>query len=206
MSKKQKTIDAYDQSSLFYADRFDSYGVRTADIQRCFSLNKSGSKKVLELGCANGRDACEIISEVGSENYVGVDASVSLIAIAKVKNPSGTFHVKDFQEYFVENPSSQNSFGIILAFYSMLHVNREDLSLILAECCKCLKVGGILYITSKYGDHREIEIENLGHKKYYYSYKPEDLELAAGSNFQTVYKVINDTEYGPSFTLALRKV
>lgn len=209
MNQKDKnkiTIRAYDSYSEFYADRFDSYGIRRDDIDRALKLNESNSRKVLELGCANGRDAQYIISEVGANNYIGIDSSGGLIKLAREKIPNGTFHVKDMRGYFEDIDIEIENFGVIFAFHSMLHVNREELHEILNDCLLSLKIGGILYISSKYGDYREIEIENLGNKKYYYSYKPEDFEDLIGGKLNTVYKVIGDSEYGPSFIIAFKKI
>lgn len=202
LNKNNKTVEAYDKNAQFYSDMFESYGHKSADINRALKLNNSGSLRALELGCGSGIDAQEIISVVGIENYLGYDASASLIDIARSKNAKAEFHVKDMKE--IDFPVE--FFGIIFAFYSMLHVNRDDLSLLIRKVYKSLKIGGILYISSKYGEYKEIEISNLGDIKYYYSYKPEDVETFCGSNFETVYKIIHDSDYGPSFTIALRKI
>ena len=206
IDKNRQIIEAYDRNAKHYADVFDSYGIRRGDIDRALKFNRSGSKKVLELGCGNGRDAKYIVSEVGVENYTGIDASKELIALAVHKLPEVSFKPRDMREFFAEENVSDETFGIIFAFYSMLHMERGELAKIIACCRNSLKIGGILYIYSKYGEYREIEIENLGDKKYYYSYKPEDLEAMVGKNFETVYKVIHDSDYGPSFTIALRKM
>jgi SAM-dependent methyltransferase len=200
--KNRKTIEAYNKNSQFYSDMFESYGNKSVDIYRALKLNKSGSMCVLELGCGNGIDAEEILSAVGAENYVGYDASAGLIDIARSKNANAQFHVKDMRE--IDFPPK--FFGVVFAFYSMLHVNRDDLHVLFKKVWDSLKMGGILYVSSKYGEYKEIEIRNLGDTKYYYSYKPEDIEAFCGNKFETVYKIIHDSDYGPSFTIALRKI
>jgi SAM-dependent methyltransferase len=206
MSKRDKnikTVEAYDKNALFYAGKFNDYGILKEDIDRAIKINESGSLNVLELGCGNGRDAGYVVAEVGKRgSYFGVDASRELIRLAKQKSPKTEFHVKDMLDLEFKS----ETFGIIFAFYSMLHVNREDLACLIQKCYKWLKIGGILYITSKYGEYKEIEIKNLGDTKYYYSYKPEDTEDLMGNKFQTVFKVIKDSNYGPSFALALKKI
>ena len=202
--KNQKTIEAYDKNPQFYADKFDSYGVRFEDIDRAIKLNESGLDKVLELGCGNGRDAEYIVSKVGENNYTGIDASEGLIKLAKEKVSCGTFHVKDMRD--PDLLVSPETYGIIFSFASMLHLKREELADLLEKCHKCLKTGGILYISTKYGEYREIEIENLGEKKYYYSYVPNDIKIIAGDRFETVYSVIQDSNYGPEMVIALKKL
>jgi len=200
--KNKKTVEAYEKNSQHYAETFDSYGVRSDDIDRALKFNNSGCNVTLELGCANGRDAEYIISKVGVRNYIGIDASERLITLARQKNPNGTFQVKDMREVSYET----QSFGIIFSLATMLHVNRDELEALVLKCHKWLKTGGILYISSKYGEYRELEIENMGDKKYYYPYTPEDIKNIAGEQFSVVYSVIGDGDYGPEFVIALKKV
>lgn len=202
--KNKKTIEAYDKNPQFYADKFDSYGVRIEDIDRAIKLNESGSNKVLELGCGNGRDAQYIISRVSCENYAGIDASGELIRLAKEKNPRGTFHVKDMLD--MGEIVSSETIGIIFSFASVLHVNREELADLLEKCHKWLKIGGILYISTKYGEYKEEKINNLGDEKYYYFYKPEDIEKLIPYKFFMVYKNVQDIRGQSWFEIALRKI
>lgn len=205
--KNKKTVEAYDKNAKFYAERFDSYGARTVDVDRALKLNESGSSVVLELGCGNGRDAEYIVSKVGVGNYIGIDASQGLITLAREKVPNAMFHVKDMRN--TENNESVYSvdkFGVIFSFASLLHMKREEMAQIIEKCRESLKIGGILYITSKYGEYKEIEIENLGDKKYYYSYTPEEVKQMAGKGFAVVYSVIQDSSYGPEFVMSLKSV
>jgi len=201
LDKNVQTVEAYNKNSEHYSAVFDSYPVRSGDIDRALKLNESGSTSILELGCGSGRDAEYIVSRVGVENYTGNDASVSLIEKAREKVPKGNFIVDDMREY----SSHVKQFGIIFAFASLLHMKHEELIKILQNCREMLKTRGILYVSSKYGEYREIEVQNLGNMKYYYSYMPEDIEKIMGDSFSTVFKIIHDSEYGPSFTLALKK-
>ena len=202
IDKNKKTIEAYDKNPQFYADKFDSYGIRVEDIDKALKLNESGSNKVLELGCGNGRDAQYIVSKVGKENYLGVDASEGLIKIAKEKNPRVMFQVEDMIELDV----SLETYGIIFSFASMLHVNREEMGDLIDKCHKSLKIGGILFISTKYGEYKEEKINNLGDEKYYYFYTPEDIERLCPYKFFVVYKNVQDIKGQSWFEIALRKI
>ena len=202
IDKNRQTVAAYDKNPQFYADMFDKYGVRTADIDRAMKLNESGSDKVLELGCGNGRDAEYIITKVKADNYIGIDASEGLLKLAKQNVSCGTFLVEDMSDLKV----SPETYGIIFSFASVLHLKREDLAILIQKCYESLKTAGILYIFTKYGEYKEIEIENLGEKKYYYSYTPEDFKKLSQNKFSIVYNVIGDSDYGPAMTIALRKM
>jgi SAM-dependent methyltransferase len=200
--KNKKTVEAYDKNPQFYGDKFDDYGPRTDDIDRAIRLNESGSQKVLELGCANGRDAQYVISKAGIDNYTGIDASEGLIMLAREKNHGAVFQVKDIRDVSYET----GTFGLIFIFATLLHLKREEVADLLLKVKKWLKKGGIVYITSKYGDYREIPLENMGDLKYYYSYTPEDIIEMAGEGLAVAFNTIGDSDYGPSFTVALRKI
>ncbi|MEI8124079.1 MAG: class I SAM-dependent methyltransferase [bacterium] len=203
MDKNKKTIEAYDKNPQFYADKFDSYGVRFEDIDRAIKLNESGSDRVLELGCGNGRDAQYIISKVGISNYKGVDASSGLLNMAQKKNPGADFKLADARNFTV----SPETFGIVFAFSFLVHINIDELAIILDKCHKSLKKGGILYIfSSKYGDYQEKRTVNLGDEKFYYYYKIEDIEKMIPYKFFIIYKDIQDIEGGRTFTVVLRKI
>jgi len=202
IDKNKKTVDAYDKNPQFYADKFGSYEVRREDIDRALTLNLSGSSNTLELGSGSGRDAKYVVIRVGKDNYLGLDASVGLVELSRKEVPNAEFHVRDIRRVNFE----AETFGIIFAFAILLHMKHEEMVEMLQKCLKWLKIGGILYISSKYGDYREVEVNNLGDLKYYYPYKPEDIEVVCADKFETVYKVIHDTDYGPTFTIALRKI
>lgn len=202
-SKNKVTIDSYNKNANQYSQIFSKYKSKIGDIKRAFKLNTSDDSRTLEIGCGAGMDATDIIAEIGADNYFGFDPAENFIIEARKKNPGSVFHVKTMEGALAE--LKDEGFGVIFAFYSMLHVNREDLAKVIPGYLKKLKTGGILYVSGKYGDYKEIEIKNFGDAKYYYSYKPEEIEGWVVGQCETVYKIINDTDYGPSFTLALRK-
>lgn len=200
--KNQKTVEAYDKNPQFYVDKFNDYGPRIDDLDRAIRLNESGSAKVLELGCAGGRDARYVISKVGIDNYTGVDASEGLLKLAKEKAPEVDFRLQDVRAIEV----SPETYGIIYNFSLLVHLKREEMVNLIDKCHKSLKKGGILYISTKFGKYREEKTTNLGDEKYYYFYEPEDIEKIIDYKFFMVYKEIQDTRYVPSFTVALRKL
>ena len=202
IDKNRKTVEAYDKNPQYYAEKFDSYGIRFEDVDKVLKLNESGSNKVLEIGCGSGKDAEYIISKIGTDNYVGIDASVGLIDLASKKNPKGKFHVKDMRNVSYET----RTFGVIFSFASMLHVNREELAEIVEKCHKWLKIGGILFISTKYGEYKEEKITNLGDEKYYYFYKPEDIEKLCPFKFLVVYKNVQDIKGQSWFEIVLRRI
>jgi trans-aconitate methyltransferase len=210
MDKNKKTIEAYDKNPQFYAERFDGHGVSTVDIDRAIKLNESGSDKVLELGCGSGRDAEYIVSRLGKDNYIGLDASAGLLKEAKARNPGVDFRLVDVRQMEVTlgvGGQVHETFGIIFAFSFFVHMNMAETASIIDKCHKMLKPGGVLCIfSSKYGDYQEKLTTNLGDEKYYYFYKPEDIEKLCPYRFFVVYKDIQDIKSQPKFEMILRKI
>lgn len=205
--KNKKTVEAYNKNPQFYADKFDSYGIRLEDIDRALKLNESKSNLVLELGCGNGRDAQYIVSKVGVGNYIGIDASAGLIELARKKVPNAMFHVKDMRNIeTTESDYTVDKFGVIFSFASLLHMKREEMVEIIEKCHKMLKNGGILLISTKYGEYKEEKITNLGEEKYYYFYKPEDFEKLCPYKFFVLYKNVQDIKGQSWFEMILRKI
>jgi len=202
IDKNKQTIKAYDNNARFYADKFDSYDIRREDIDQAIKLNESKIDKVLELGCGNGRDAQYIISKIGNNNYIGLDASLGLIELAKQKIPEAEFHLKDIRDISF----GADGFGIIFIFATLLHVNRQEMEKIIQSCHLWLKTGGILYISTKYGEYHEERTNNLGDDKYYYFYEPKDIEKLTPNKFFVVYKNIQDIRGQSWFEIVLRKI
>jgi SAM-dependent methyltransferase len=201
--KNKQTVRAYDEKAQFYSEIFNTYNVNTDLFRRLRYFNTSGSNKILEIGSANGRDAKFLAEIFGFENYIGIDASKNLVEIAAQINPDLKFHVKDLNG--LGHDYEKASLGVVFCSHTVLHVNRSDLFLLLEKLKGYLKKGGIIYVSSKYGEYREIVINNFGQDKYYYSYEPKDIEGYLGDGFETLYRVIGDSDYGPSFTLISRK-
>lgn len=124
MSKKQQTIDSYNNSAQSLASKFDKQGARIANIEEVFDLVDKTNPVVLEIGRGNGRDAQEIVKR--TNNYLGVDISSELIKIAEQNVPNGKFQIADFESYdFPEN------LDIVFAFASLIHADKDHFSSIL---------------------------------------------------------------------------
>jgi predicted SAM-dependent methyltransferase len=85
-------------------------------------------------------------------------------------------------------------------------VNREELAEIIEKCHKWLKIGGILYISTKYGEYKEEMTVNLGKERYFYFYTPEDIEKLCPYKFFVIYKVVQDIRGQSWFEIVLRKI
>jgi SAM-dependent methyltransferase len=186
MDKKLQTIETYNKSAKQLADKFDSLGARTLDIEEVFALIKKPNPKVLEIGCGNGRDAIEILRH--TEDYLGVDISEELIRLAQQKIPHGKFVAADIESFkFPKN------LDVIFSFASLIHVHREAFGSILKNARAALNPSGIFRISLKYNpEYREVTKEDeFGIRTYYY-YSDEDIrDLAKG--FSIMKNAINNS-------------
>ena len=182
INTKQQTIDTYNQSASELADKFNRLGARAADIMSALSYVKS-NPKVLEIGCANGRDAKEILKH--TNNYLGLDISEELIRIAKRDVPKGRFEIADIENYVSTEP-----IDVIFAFASLLHSNIETLQNILDKAHSSLSSGGLIFISLKCGEYREeIKSDEFGTRTYYF-YSPEDIRGLIEGKYQIVKELI----------------
>lgn len=97
MDKKTQTIQTYNSHAAHFAEKFDNLGVRRVDIDKTFSLMDKRNLSVFEIGCGNGRDASYILTK--TSHYLGIDASVELIELARQRVPGGQFEVADAVTY-----------------------------------------------------------------------------------------------------------
>lgn len=170
MNKAEKTAESYSNNCNEFANEFNSSGARTKDIDLAFSLNKSGSDSVLEVGCGNGRDAQYITKLTNS--YTGIDPSEKFIELTRNNVSHGTFLVK-----FAQNLEFKpDSFGLVFAFASLLHLKKEDFKELMGKVYLWLKPGGVFYISLKKGEYRELEkVGKYGETRYFYFYEFKDI-------------------------------
>ena len=99
-------------------------------------------QKILDLGCGNGR-FFEIFKNKSVE-YIGVDFSENLIAIAKERFPQAKFIVADA----LSLPFPDEFFDVVFSIAVLHHIPSQSLrALFLSEIKRVLKKDGILILT-----------------------------------------------------------
>lgn len=170
MNKAEKTAESYSNNYNEFANEFNLSGARTKDVDLAFSLNKSGSDSVLEVGCGNGRDAQYITKLTNS--YTGIDPSEKFMELTRNNVSHGTLLV-EFAQNLEFKPES---FGLVFAFASLLHLKKEDFKELMGKVYLWLKPGGVFYISLKKGEYRELEkVGKYGETRYFYFYEFKDI-------------------------------
>jgi len=172
-----KTIQDYDKYTAALAEKFDKIGVRKKDIEKVFSHTKKQNPRVLELGCAHGRDAQEILKH--TSNYIGVDASEGLLKIAKERLPQAEFIRQEFHE--LKFPD--NSFDIIIEFASIMHYDKTGLTKIFQNAYKWLDGEGLFMISMKEGKYSKFLSKGYGERTQY-MYEINDIKQIIKGTFK----------------------
>lgn len=101
---------------------------------------------ICDMGCGPGQIA-RYLSDHGAE-ACGIDLSPEMVKQAQTLNPGISFQQGDMLSL---TGISDNSFGGIAAFYSIIHIPRPSLNQALAELKRVLRPGGILLLTFHIG-------------------------------------------------------
>lgn len=102
---------------------------------------------VVELGCGPGTTASTVIAR---HRYVGVDLSVSQLALARAKIPSAGLVQADMTDVTFR----PGTLDAVLAFYSLIHVPRDEQPGVLRAMVEWLRPGGLaaFNMTAGHGD------------------------------------------------------
>jgi ubiquinone/menaquinone biosynthesis C-methylase UbiE len=131
----------YDRVATEYTRRIaDELQHKPLDRQLLEDLARrlSGRGVICDLGCGPGHVAA-FLNGCGTE-VVGVDLSPQMVAEARRRYPGLTFQQGNFLALEVPD----DTWAGIAAFYSLIHVPRDEVTHVLEELRRVLKPGGLL--------------------------------------------------------------
>jgi SAM-dependent methyltransferase len=202
MKPADQTIETYDQSAGELAKYFSGIDPRISDIERALTLcgGDVAGTRVVEIGCGNGRDAEHIIRRVGW--YEGCDPSRGLLELARTALPMANFRLADALSY-----RYPMDIDVVIAFASLLHVDRIDLAAVCQKVERALRSGGIFYLSLKERPEYGVSVkrDQFGSRTFYF-YNPDLVAQIAGPGFEQVYLGRDSMGTTPWFALALRKI
>lgn len=184
----QPTIDAYNKIADEYAYR-NKVSLWQKEYEIFFNLLVRDSN-LLEIGCGIGRDA-RILTD--KYKYIGIDASQSMLDIAKRKVPQGEFRLMDFYDLSF-NDSYFDGFWTAA---SLLHVPKLEIDKPLQEIRRVIKreaVGFISMKKKKVFDEGIIRQEKLGVERYFSFYSMEEFSKILERNNFEVLQVTEEIE------------
>jgi SAM-dependent methyltransferase len=117
---------------------------------------------VLELGCGQGTPTTKLLAERFA--VTGADISAAQLVIARREVPNATYLHADMASLTFP----PNSFDGVAAFYSLIHVPRDEHAALLARIASWLRPGGIFVATMGAHDNPgDIEEDWLGAPMYW---------------------------------------
>jgi ubiquinone/menaquinone biosynthesis C-methylase UbiE len=138
LDERSRTVQAgYDA----LASSFGEWGARVeGDPWERFLEELAGrlpdGARVLDLGCGNGDKTARL---AGRFDVVGVDLSQEQLRLARAAVPEATFVQADFAE--LDYPDG--SFDAVTAFYSIMHVPRDEHPALFEKIMRWLRPGGL---------------------------------------------------------------
>lgn len=195
----KKNIKIYNDRALEYAQKFDKSGIQKKEIDLFFKLSGKTNPAILDLGCANGRDAEYFLTK--TSKYLGVDGAPKLIEIAQARNPQAQFITSDFQD--LNFP--KGNFDLIYDSASLFHLNKKELGEMLEKIFLWLKKDGLFLMTAKFGPYGKIT-NGEQNNKVQYKYSPELVLKLSKEAFRLEFQEIkSDYRNQTWFTVILRK-
>ncbi|MDX8034453.1 class I SAM-dependent methyltransferase [Lentzea sp. BCCO 10_0856] len=171
----KRTVEAgYDAM----AERYLAWSAQIADDPRAHYLTEFDRRlddgaKVLELGCGAGVPSTRKLAE--RHDVLGIDLSQQQIDLARVNVPGARFEKADMTA--LDLPDAE--FDGIAAFYSILHVPRDEQPALVAQIARWLKPGG-LFLASLGTGTPDVTENWLGVEMFFGSNTPaENRELLA---------------------------
>jgi ubiquinone/menaquinone biosynthesis C-methylase UbiE len=157
------TRDGYDRTAASYAERFDHHlDNKPLDLAmlNAFAalVAATPNRRVVDVGCGTGA-ATAILSHHGVEAF-GIDLSPNMISQAQRLNPDLSFRSGSMLDLDVPDASV----GGVCAWYSIIHVPDEHLSVVFGEFDRVLIPGGLLLLAFQVGDETRVVREAFGQK------------------------------------------
>lgn len=144
MDKSEESTRAgYDRVAREYASRlFDELREKPLDraLLAAFAEQMPDGLPVADVGCGPGH-VTRHLHDLGLA-AVGIDLSPEMIRVARERTPEVTFDIGSMLNLDAED----GSWGGIVAFYSVIHLNDDDVPKAIAEFARVLVPGGPLLL------------------------------------------------------------
>lgn len=186
---KDRTIDAYNK----IAEHFEKTHLKEMWLEELEYFKKIiKGNKILEIGCGTAREARFLIEN--GFDYTGIDASESMLDIAKDKLKKGNFLKMNFYNLKFD----KESFDGFLAIASLLHVPKYKISKVLTSIRGIIRNNGIGFISLKEKNQLDegfIKNKDLGIERYFSFYTMNEFNIILKKNNFDVIKKGYKKEY-----------
>jgi SAM-dependent methyltransferase len=159
--KIKMSIEFYNQNATEFYNNTVSADMTEA--YKEFLQHIKPSSKILDAGCGSGRDTAFFLNQ--GFTVTSIDASGEMVRMSSELTGQKTLKMSFMDIEF------KDEFDGVWACASLLHVCRSEIDEVLEKIIKSLKVGGILYVSFKYGNDEVIRDSRL-----FNSYNEEAIE------------------------------
>ncbi len=165
MDPKKIVADGYD----YIAERYEEWANNVRAEERVKYTTALLEKlpegaEVLELGCGSGMPTTQQLAE--KFVVTGVDISERQVSLARQKVPKAKFIHADMTK--LDFP--KGSFDAVTAFYSIIHVPRQEQAELLCKIASWLRPGGLLVVSmGAYSNETQFNEDWLGGLPMYWS-------------------------------------
>ena len=153
------TQSSYDRVAKAYADKYlREFEEKPFDRERLdrFASRVKGKGRACDLGCGPGQAAAYL--QARGVDAFGIDLSPGMVEQARQAHPGIEFQQGDMRAL----PLPEESLAGIAAFYSIIHIPRQDVITVLREFKRVLQPGGVVLLAFHLGDEERHVEEMLG--------------------------------------------
>jgi SAM-dependent methyltransferase len=190
LTTKEVVGAGYDAIHDRYADWAGSHACRRQrSLIRAAHMGLLKPGDALDLGCGTGRHATAALVAAGFR-VTGLDLSPGSVAVARRELPSARFLVGDMARATFK----PCSFDLVTAFYSIIHLPREEHGSLLGKVAQWLRPGGtfIASLGTSCGD--AYEEDWLGVPMYWSSWDHRtNRRLLTAAGFQILVDTVETT-------------
>lgn len=159
-------------------------------VRRVKELALQHGKRILDVGCGDGRFIYELQNE--KCDAVGVDYSERAIGFARAFSPKALFYARRLEDLDIEK-----KFDVVVMMETLEHIEPKAIPTVMKNLHGLLKPKGTLIIT--------VPSQNLPiAEKHYQHFSPESLSAAVSQHFAT--KAIEGYRHKTTYTRFIRKM
>lgn len=191
MDKKKIVREGYNKAAQAYLNERHKNLEEMKFLPEFSSLIPEGGK-VLDAGCGGGLPITKYLSE--RFDVIGIDISEKQIELAKKNVPEAHFLRKDMTK--LDFP--KEFFDGILAYYSVIHVPREEHYNLFVNFFKMLKKNGVaLLCLQSEDDPEQFNDDFFGAKMFWSGFSEEEnIKLLLKVGFQIIWHKLVDDSLG----------
>jgi len=150
---------AYDKVAIDYANAFGDDLVNLPLDREMLdtALAAAGNGWIVEAGCGPAPAAAHVSDHAA--RLLGIDLSGEMLATAGIRNAT----LRRAQADIRRLPLRDGCCALVIAYYTIQHVGREELGTVLAEFRRVLGEDGVLVVATHLGEGDVYSDEFLGH-------------------------------------------